>query len=413
MKPLIQTKPPTANLQPQTPNERVSAIRSVVTARPKVSCRGCRFPALRGVQPLVFLLLSFCRPVFAAEVPTALPSSDSSGQQQRLDAMKAKGPEASLTILPVLIVGRPFDRVTDYLGVLLEKQGLQHIEIGRTPFIAGVKTELPVSSVALSAFLRTNSITTDYALYAELNGPTLDEVRAIVVNKSGEIVWVAHQTTRDKAFQALGTPRDPMKLLVFIVELLSPQLSLNEETAKNRRYEQENRFKANSGYAPPGEIEERMPARLKILKESRQKATMMVLGVRMGRSVNVTNASDLAKRIGETKLFQAVVAAKQPEPFHANLTGDQMKYLWDIARELQAHVKKNPPDADYVLYADYIFNRQHWQQGGVQFVVCDRQGEWVIAELSNSDQEDYQRIKPISAEACDKLVIERLTSLLR
>ena len=140
----------------------------------------------------------------------------------------------------------------------------------------------------------------------------------------------------------------------------------------------------------------------------------MVLGVRMDRAVNITNADDLAKRLGETKLFQAAVPAKQPVLLEAKLAGgDQMRYLWTIAREFQAYVKKNPPPADYVLYADYIFDRQHWQQGGVQFVVCDRQGEWVIAELTNSDQEDYQRVKPISAEGCDKLLVERLADRLR
>jgi hypothetical protein len=336
-----------------------------------------------------------------------------SEQQARLDAMKAKGPEASLSILPMMIAGRPFDRATDVLGVLLEQPGLQHIEIGRVPFTAGVKTEMPVLSVSLAEFLRTNSIATDCALYVELNGPTLDEVRAAIMDKSGEMVWSDHQTTRDKAFQALGTPRDPMTLMAFLVDRLSPQFSLNDDTAKKRSHKLEDALKASSGYAPAGETEERMPARLKTLKESRQKATLMVLGVRMDRAVNVTNAGDLAKQIGEAKLFQAVVPAKQPVLLEARLAGgDQLRYLWAIAREFQAYVKKNPPDADYVLYADYMFDRQHWQQGGVQFVVCDRQGEWVIAELTNSDQEDYQRIKPISAEGCDKLLVERLADRL-
>lgn len=326
--------------------------------------------------------------------------------------MKAKGAEASLTILPVMIAGRPFDRATDVLGVVLEKQGLQHIELGRTPFTAGVKTEMRVLSRSLAAFLKTNPIPTDYALYAEFNGPTLDEVRAVVVEKSGEMVWADYQTTQDKAFEALGMPRDPMTLIAFLSERLSPQLSLNEDTAKKRSHQLEEGLHANSGHGPAGEIEERMPARLKTMKESRHKATVMVLGVRMDRGVNVTNASDLAKRISEIKLFQTAVPAKHPVLLKASLSGDQLEYLWAIAREFQAYVKKNPPDADYVLYADYIFNRQHWQQGGVQFVVCDRQGEWVIAELSNSDQEDYQRIKPISAEGCDKLVVERLASLI-
>jgi hypothetical protein len=335
-------------------------------------------------------------------------------QQARLDGLKAKGPEASLSILPMMIAGRPFDRATDFFGVLLEQRGLQHIEMGRVPFTAGVKTKMPVLSVLLAEFLKTNSIATDYALYVELNGPTLDEVRAVILDKSGERVWSDHQTTRDKAFQALGTPRDPMTLMAFLVDRLSPLFGLNDDTAKKRSHKLEDAVQASSGYAPAGETQERMPARLKTMKESRQKATLMVLGVRMDRAVNITNASDLAKRIAETKLFQAAVPARQPVLLEAKLAGgDQMRYLWTIAREFQAYVKKNPPDADYALYADYLFDRQHWQQGGVQFVVCDRQGEWVIAELTNSDQEDYRRIKPISAEGCDKLLVERLAERLR
>jgi hypothetical protein len=397
MKTLNQTKHPTSDIQPRMPNGGTNTVLPL------------RRSALRSAGLVVLLVSCFCRPGFAAEAPPVSPA-----QQERLDVIKAKGPEASLSILPVMFVGRPFDKVTDFLGVLLEQQGLQHIEIGKAPFTAGVKTEMPVLSVSLAGFLKTNSIATDCALYVEINGPTLDEVRAVVVNKSGEMVWSDHQTTRDKAFQALGDHRDPMALLTFLVERLSPQFSLNDDTAKKRSHKLEDAMKANSGYAPAGEMEERMPARRKTLKESRQKATLLVAGVRIGGAVNVTNSADLAKRIGETKLFKSVVAAKKPLLLEARLTdGDQMRYLWAVARGLQAFVKKNPPPADYVLYADYMFNRQHWQQGGVQFVVCDHQGEWVIAELSNSDQEDYQRVKPISAEGCDTLLIERLVRVVR
>jgi hypothetical protein len=372
-----------------------------------------RCPALRSAGLAVLLVTCFCRPTFAADAPPASASASSPAQQERLAAMKAKGPNASLTILPAMIAGRPFDRASAVIGVCLEQNGLQTIALNKTPFKTGVKAEWPVLSAALAAFLKTNVVATDYALYAEFNGPTLDEVRAVVANKTGEIVWTDHQTTQDKAFQALGTPRDPMILIGFLVERLSPQLNLNAETAKKRTHKLEDQFKSESGYAPAGETEERMPARLKVMKTSRQKTTLLVLGVRMKGAANDTNAADLAKRISEAKLFQKVVPAKQPVLIEANLTGDQMKYLWDIAREFQAYVKKNPPDADYVLYADYIFNRQHWQQGGVQFVICDRRGDWVLAELTNSDQEDYQRVKPISAEGCDTLLLERLQGRLR
>lgn len=45
-------------------------------------------------------------------------------------------------------------------------------------------------------------------------------------------------------------------------------------------------------------------------------------------------------------------------------------------------------------------------------ILCDRQGDWVLVDLSNSDQPDYQEIKPISAEGCDTLLVERLKGKL-
>jgi hypothetical protein len=150
------------------------------------------------------------------------------------------------------------------------------------------------------------------------------------------------------------------------------------------------------------------------LKDMNGKATLLVLGVRFAQAVNVTNATDLAKLISQTKLFKTVTPAKQPLLLDTKFAGsDQQQYLWALARELQARVKQSPPDADYVLYADYMFNREHWQQGGVHILVCDRKGEWVIVNLANSDHEDYQRIRPISPEGCDKLLIERLQNSLR
>jgi hypothetical protein len=38
-------------------------------------------------------------------------------QQQRLALMKSKSAEASLTILPIRLAGKPFDRVTEFVGL--------------------------------------------------------------------------------------------------------------------------------------------------------------------------------------------------------------------------------------------------------------------------------------------------------
>ena len=67
--------------------------------------------------------------VFSALLCTAVraqnppPTSGiASNQQQRLELMKAKGPDASLTILPVRLGGKPWDRVTEVVGVLLNNR---------------------------------------------------------------------------------------------------------------------------------------------------------------------------------------------------------------------------------------------------------------------------------------------------
>ena len=88
-------------------------------------------------------------------------------QQKRLEQMKSKGPEASLTILPVPLAGRPFDRVTEVVGMMLEQRGLKNIELGKAAFGPANKTEMDRLAVSFAAFVAKNPITTDYALYAQ------------------------------------------------------------------------------------------------------------------------------------------------------------------------------------------------------------------------------------------------------
>jgi hypothetical protein len=107
-------------------------------------------------------------------------------------------------------------------------------------------------------------------------------------------------------------------------------------------------------------------------------------------------------------------AAKQSVLLKASQADpNELKSLWDLAREFRDYARKNPPEADYVLYADYVFNPQNWEQGCVHFVVCDRQGEWVIVDMQNSHHPDYQGLKPASREGCDKLLVKRLEGYLR
>src|ERR1039457_4115809 len=152
-------------------------------------------------------------------------------QQKRLDVLKSKGMDGSLTILPVRLGGKPFDRVSEVVGLLLEKKkGLKKIELGKTAFESTNANTMENLSADVGAFVRANPVATDYALYAEFNGTRqtgLNEIRAVVVDKTGAVVWTERQTQQDEAFRQLES-REPMTLSMLLVERLSPQFGLND-----------------------------------------------------------------------------------------------------------------------------------------------------------------------------------------
>ena len=81
--------------------------------------------------------------------------------------------------------------------------------------------------------MKENPITTGYALYAEYNGDHktgLKDLRAVVVDQTGAVVWTDRLTAEDPAIKGMGSPADGLSVL--LVERLSPQLGLNEATAK-------------------------------------------------------------------------------------------------------------------------------------------------------------------------------------
>ncbi len=341
---------------------------------------------------------------------TPMKSSGLTEPQKRMELMKSKGPNASLTILPVRLAGKPWDRVTEVVGLLLEQQGLKNIELSKTAFDPTTKTDLQGLATSAGEFVKGHPPTTEYVLYAEMNGTHesgLNELRAVVVDKSGEIIWTFLQTPLDKEL------REPMSLCVFLVQQLSPQLGLNEETAKMAKPGKMAAIMDERSGLPSQNERSPLLERQKKMKESRNTATLMVFPVRIEGVANTASAGNLTKMINDTKLCKAITAKESLLLKASKADPNELKILWNLAREFRDYSKKNPPDADYILYADYAFNPQNWEQGFVHFVVCDRNGDWVIVDMQNSHQSDYQNYKPISREDCDKLLIKRLESYLR
>ncbi|MGO8836581.1 MAG: hypothetical protein ACLQAH_10420 [Limisphaerales bacterium] len=364
-------------------------------------------------RPMSMILLVACISRFpvAAEPQAGLAP----GQEQRLELMKSRGPDASLTILPVRLGGKPWDRVTEVVGVLLERQGLRNIELGKISFTPA-ETNMESLAVAVGAFVKANPITTSYVLYAEYNGnhqTGLNELRAVVVDQTGAVVWTDRQTPQDEAFKKMGE-RDPMTMSVLLVERLGPQLGLSEATAKAAKPGRLAALLDQRSGLPPENERAALPERLQAMKRALPGATLLVYPARVGgNQASVPSATNVVWLINQSGLCKAAQAEQTVVLKASQADPNELKALWGLAREFRDYVRANPPAADYALYADYVFNPQNSEQGFVHFVVCDRKGEWVIVDMQNSHHPDYQGIGIISRERCDQLLAKRLKSYLQ
>ena len=354
-------------------------------------------------QKIVFILL-----VSALIALGGTLAQQTADRPQRLAVMKSKGPDASLSILPVRLAGKPFDRVTEVVGLMLEQRGLKNIELASMPFEPG-PGNLDTLASAVGEFVKAHPVTTDYVLYAELNGSReqgLIELRAVVTDKHGAVVWIDRQGASDEAFKKLEA-REPMTLCALLVERLGPQFGLNEQTAKAATPGKMAALMAARSGIPPENETAPVPARQKEFKEVRQTATVAVFPVRIGNEVNATSAAALAKAINDAGLCKAVVARDSVVLKASHADPNEMKAMWNLAREFRDSARNNP------THADYAFTPNNWEQGFVHFIVCNRQGDWVIVDMQNSHHPDYQSVKPTSSQGCDTLLFKRLQGYLQ
>ena len=147
------------------------------------------------------LLGVLCTSGWLGAQQTPSKPAGSSEQQQRQAVMKSKGTDASLTILPARLSGKPFDRLTEVIGMLLEQQGLKNIELGKTVFDPAAASDLPGLAAAVDEFVKAHPVTTEYVLYVEMNGTRetgLNELRAVVADKTGAVVSTDLQSPQDR-----------------------------------------------------------------------------------------------------------------------------------------------------------------------------------------------------------------------
>jgi hypothetical protein len=221
---------------------------------------------------------------------------------ERFDAMTAKGVDGSLTVLPFRIGGQCLDRLTEVVGTFFEKQGVENIVLGKAEFKQEDKSDMEHLGAAVGEFVRKNPVTTDYALYAEYigTGPgQLDELRAVVVDKTGALVWVDRQTAQDKDFKRHQAD-NVMTMSILLVDRFGPQLGLNEQTKKAAKPGKMAAIIAERGGQAPENETAPLPGRLQEMEKASPNATLTIFSPRIRVAENATengNAADLAKAI--------------------------------------------------------------------------------------------------------------------
>ncbi len=341
----------------------------------------------------------------------------SSERQTRLNVMRSKGTKASLTVFPVAVPGMGETRkdVADVVGLLLEQGGMQELETTEVAFATPTGADFDEAAHLFGEFVRTHPIKTDYALYVEFlgthqTGPT--EIRGVVVDKAGESVWVDRQTRDDADFRR-AKPAEPMTCAVLLTKRLRTGLGLTQADANNAREGRMAALWAEKSGTPDKAEWDAMERRQAIMKKAGRRATIAVYPVRLSDdAVGKKDAAHLAGLLNKKKLC-AAGAVDSPLRVKIEPARNEQKLLWQLARTFQEHVKRDPPDADYALLADYIMHPRGDRAWAVHFVVCDRDGEWVIVDFQNDHHGDFQSIDAKTLSDCGRLVARRLRGYLR
>src|SRR5262245_978871 len=109
---------------------------------------------------------------------------------------KSAGKNASLTIIPARVAGKSIPQDGEVVGLMLERAGMTNLEIGETELRLPESADMGQTAKALGEFVKANPQKTEYTLFVDILGTHehgVSEVRALIVNKAGELVWQDRQ----------------------------------------------------------------------------------------------------------------------------------------------------------------------------------------------------------------------------
>jgi hypothetical protein len=334
----------------------------------------------------------------------------------RRKALHDAGIGSALTLLPVRVLGRPSAEVAEALGLVLEHYGMADLELGEPPFDAAA-AEWDAVPKLLQRHVQQAAPSTAPPrrwLYAEYlgdrrSGPT--EVRFMVVDGAGELVWTDRQTPDDAAFKrTAGRDPDPMGCSVLVAERLFQLAGWQKASGRGPEGKFAERWRRKSGMPDKAALAA-MAKRREALRDNLPAASIAVLPTLALAAHDAASAQRLAALVGKELGCQAS-AVPDGAALTVAPTSNEQKRLWDLVAAVSAAVGKQPIDADYALVAD-IAVRPEGGAGFVHVVLVSKAGEVVVADFQNDQHPMFQAHSPKGVEDAEKLAVARLASLLR
>ena len=347
----------------------------------------------------------------AAAPPAPAPADPASAKAQGTGSLHRS---SSLAIYPTSLAGQPSPKVAEVVGMMLERGGMTELELVEARFEPAKEADWAGTMAGFGAFVRTHPPAGQYAMYSQflgVPGQGVSEVRSVIVDRDGAVVWQERLTGADAAF-AKARPREPMDCCVLTVNRLRPVLGLEDpfragapEGAIARRWE-----KATG--VPDAAAQAAMKARREAFARGAGSATVVVYAPKAAPGVP-TSAAALAEGLNRAGVIRALPVEETPA---LEIRGDmnEQKILWSMANSFAGFVTRHPPQADYALFPQYLMGVK--PDGsvtvvGVHLALCNRAGELVAVDFQNDHQPDFQAVNPHSVDACNELAVRRMKVL--
>lgn len=354
------------------------------------------------------------RGVMLALVALAIGFPVSHSGSQSASEPDVNAPPFSITIYPISMAGTPQTDVAEVMGLFLEKMGVMDIHIAEQEFHPPQQSEMEDVVASLAEFALENPSETDFVLYGEFVGTPqtgVAEVRTVVLDKSGQLFWSDSQKPDDAEFKRVK-PRNPMTCCVLMANRLRSRFDLPDYEGNDAPKGKMHQLWEAKSARPGAEELAAVKQRAATLKERAHDSSVTVFAIRIGKQVDEESARYLTESLNQEGLCKAVVADTAPQ-FHIGGNRNELRVLWDLARAFRDHIRENRPDSDYALYADYMLKPGGDKAHAVHFVVCDREGDWVIVDFQNEYQKHYKSVQPKTREDCGRVVVEAFEGYLR